>query len=92
MFQTFSEQLGLFLKNGIISVAEALTLSDSRPGEIAGVIIFATIIFAIWYFLRSSRQLSAIKLLDQKVRAFEGIPEFADGHCQEVMLCLAQYP
>lgn len=80
MFQTFSEQLGLFLKNGIISVAEALTLSDSRPGEIAGVIIFATIIFAIWYFLRSSRQLSAIKLLDEKVRAFEGIPEFADGH------------
>jgi ABC-type transporter Mla subunit MlaD len=82
VFQTFSEELGLFLKNGIISVAEALTLSDSRPGQIAGVIIFTTIIFAILYFFRSSRQLSAIKLLDQKVRAFEGIPEFADGHSE----------
>ncbi|MDO6728944.1 hypothetical protein Q4577_02875 [Marinovum sp. 2_MG-2023] len=82
MFQTFSEQLGLFLKNGIISVAEALTLSDSRPGQIAGVIIFATIIFAILYFIRSSRQLGAITLLDQKVRAFESIPEFADGHSE----------
>ncbi len=82
MFQTFSDQLGLFLKNGIISFAEALTLSDSRPGQIAGVIIFATIIFSIWYFIRSSRQLSAIKLLDQKIRAFEGIPEFADGHSE----------
>lgn len=80
MFQTFSDQLGLFLKNGIISVAEALTLSDSRPGQIAGMIIFATTIFAIWYFIRSSRQLSAVNLLDKKVRAFSDISAFADGH------------
>jgi len=80
VFQTFSDQLGLFLKNGIISVAEALTLSDSRPGQIAGMIIFATTIFAVWYFIRSSRQLSAVNLLDKKVRAFADISAFADGH------------
>lgn len=82
MFQEFSEELGSNLKDGIISVAEALTLSDSRPGQIAGALIFASIIFALWYYIRSNRQLSAIKLLDQKVRDFEGITEFADGHSE----------
>ncbi len=80
MFQIISEQVGLFLKNGIISVAESLTLSDSRPGQIAGVIFIVTIILALWYYFRTSRQVNAVQLLDQKVRAFPDIPSFSDGH------------
>ena len=45
MFQIFADQWGLNLKNGIISIAEALTLSDSRPGQIAAAIIFCHLHF-----------------------------------------------
>ncbi|UWR10921.1 hypothetical protein [Sulfitobacter mediterraneus] len=80
MFQTISEQAGLFLKDGIISVAESLTLSDSRPGQIAGVLFIFTVILAVWYYFRTSRQLNAVERLDQKVRSFPDIPSFANGH------------
>lgn len=80
MLQTISEQVGLFLKNGIISIAESLTLSDSRPGQIAGMILVVTIILGILYYLRTRRQLHAVELLDQTVRVSADIESFADGH------------
>lgn len=80
VLQIYSEQVGLFLKNGIITVAESLTLSDSRPGQIAGILLIVTILLALWYCWRTHRQMSAVRLLDQKVRAFPDIPSFAEGY------------
>jgi ABC-type transporter Mla subunit MlaD len=80
VLQTISEQVGLFLKNGIISIAESLTLSDSRPGQIAGMILVVTIILGVLYYLRTRRQLYAVELLDQTVRVSADIESFADGH------------
>lgn len=80
--QALSEQLGLFLKDGIIAIAEVLTLSDSRPGQIVGAILIATIILGVCYVIRTHRQVKAVQLLDQMIRDFPDIPSFAEGHSQ----------
>ncbi|MEY8837723.1 hypothetical protein AB9K41_01655, partial [Cribrihabitans sp. XS_ASV171] len=66
----FGAALGLYLKDGIIAIAEALTLSDSRPGQIAGILALMTIVFSVWYIIRTRRQLNAVRLLDKKIRAY----------------------
>ncbi len=76
----FGEQVGLFLKDGIIAIAEALTLSDSRPGQIAGVLVLVTVLLGTWYFIRAQRQVNAVQLLDRKIRAYPDISSFAEGH------------
>ncbi|KIC37247.1 hypothetical protein [Leisingera sp. ANG-M7] len=80
MLRELGENLGLFVKDGIITLAEALTLSDSRPGQIAGMLVLATIILGLWYFIRTHRQLNSVRLIDRKIRAFPDIPSFAEGH------------
>ncbi len=80
MLHEFGELAGFYLKDGIIALAEALTLSDSRPGQIAGVLLFTTILLGVWYFIRTRRQLRAVRLLDRKIRAYPDIPSFAEGH------------
>ncbi|MFK7945156.1 MAG: hypothetical protein AB8B85_19900, partial [Paracoccaceae bacterium] len=84
MLNHFVENAGLFLKNGIIIFAESLTLSDSRPGQIAGIFVVITIIFGVAFYIRTRRQLNAIQLLDQKIRSFPDIPSFAKGHAELV--------
>lgn len=80
MLHAFTEQAGLFLKDGIIAIAEALTLSNSRPGQIAGTLIFITIVLAAIYYVRTQRQIYSIRSLDKKIRAYEDIDSFAKGH------------
>ncbi|MEL0436642.1 hypothetical protein [Phycobacter sp. K97] len=71
---------GLLLKDGIIILAEALTLSDSRPGYFAGFFLLLTI-FAGFLYLRKTRlQLNAVKELDARVRKHESIDAFAQGY------------
>ena len=66
MLHAFTEQAGLFLKDGIIAIAEALTLSNSRPGQIAGTLVFITIVLAAIYYVRTQRQIYSIRSLDKK--------------------------
>lgn len=80
MLNEFGELAGLYLKDGIIALAEGLTLSNSRPGQIAGILALMTIVFSVWYFIRTRRQLSAVRLLDKKIRAYPDIRSFAEGH------------
>lgn len=80
MLHEFGELAGLLLKDGIITLAEAVTLSDSRPGQIAGVLVFITIALSVSYFIRTHRHLNAVRLLDRKIRAYPDIPSFAEGH------------
>ena len=75
-------EFGLDLKDSIIAVAEFLTLSDSRPGLIAALLVFSTVVLAIVFFLRTSRQLKAVKELDHHVRDFDGIEAFAEGYAE----------
>ncbi|MCV2890666.1 hypothetical protein [Ruegeria aquimaris] len=76
----FGDDLGLFLKDGIIALAEALTLSDSRPGYLAGLFLLLTVIAGILYLRRTSRQVGAVKELDTRVRKHDGIEFFAEGY------------
>ncbi|MFC3167722.1 hypothetical protein [Paracoccus fontiphilus] len=80
MLHEFGEHAGLLLKNGIIAVAEALTLSDSRPGQIAGLFALSTAILGALYYMQTRRQMNAVNLLDQKIRAFPDILSFAEGY------------
>ena len=73
----FGGDFGLLLKEAIIAFAEALTLSDNRPGYIAGFFLLGTLVASVLYFIRTSRQIKAIKVLDTRVRAHDGIDEFA---------------
>jgi ABC-type transporter Mla subunit MlaD len=72
--------IGLQLKDGIIAIAEFLTLSDSRPGYIAGALVAFTIALALAYTIRTSRQIRALKELDRRVRKHDGIESFANGY------------
>ncbi|MXU65913.1 hypothetical protein [Oceanomicrobium pacificus] len=92
MLNEFGEQSGLYLKDGIIFLAEALTLSDSRPGQIAGILALTTIFLGVWYLLRTGRQLNAIQLLDQKIRAYADIPSFAKGHSELIYELRSSFP
>lgn len=80
MLNELGELTGLYLKDGIINLAEVLTLSDSRPGQIAGVLGLLSVILGMSYFIRTRRQLKAIRLLDRKIRAFSDIQSFAARH------------
>lgn len=82
MWQETLNEFGLDLKDRIIAVAEFLTLSDSRPGLIAALLVFSTVVLAIVFFLRTSRQLKAVKELDHRVREFDGIEAFAEGYAE----------
>lgn len=79
MFLDISYAVGVEVTAGIIALAELLTKSDSSPGLIATALVVATITLGTWYFLRTRRQLKAVRLLDQKIRSFEDIQAFADG-------------
>ena len=76
------DDFGLFLKEAIITLAEYLTLSDSRPGLIAALLLIATAIFAAAYIFRTSRQLVALLEFDRRVRSLEDIESFADGYAE----------
>lgn len=79
MFQQFGEAVGLTLKNAIITVAEVLTLSDSRPGQIVGLLALITLVLAVLYFGRSRRQICALRSLDRKIRSYSDKMAFAEG-------------
>jgi ABC-type transporter Mla subunit MlaD/NADH:ubiquinone oxidoreductase subunit 6 (subunit J) len=70
---------GLALKDNIIAAAEYLTLSDSRPGLIAALLLIATLVLGAHFFFRTSRQLNALKEFDRRVRSFDSIESFAEG-------------
>ena len=74
MLNEFGELSGLYLKDGIIALAEALTLSDSRPGQIAGILALMTIFLAVWYLIRTRRQLNAVQFLDKNRHPPSGMP------------------
>ena len=76
----FGNDLGLVLKDAIIILAEALTLSDSRPGYFAGFFLLITIFSGFLYLRKTLRQLDAVKELDARVRKHEGIDAFAEGY------------
>ena len=80
MWQDIFNETGLVLKDGIIATAEFLTLSDSRPGLIAAALVLFTIILGLIFQIRTARQLNAVRDLDRRVRAFEGIEAFAKGY------------
>ncbi|WP_395660117.1 hypothetical protein [Aestuariivirga sp.] len=71
---------GLMLKNGIISLAELLTLSDSAPGYFAGLFLLLSIITGYFYCWQTLRQTAAIAALDARVRKHDGITAFAEGY------------
>lgn len=71
---------GLMLKDGIIFLAESLTLSDSAPGYLAGLFLLLTLGVGLLYFVRTSRQIQAIRELDSRVRKHEDIATFAAGY------------
>ena len=78
--QSAFESIGLALKDGIITGAEYLTLSDSRPGLIAAILLLALVFFGVRYWINSDRQLRAIRELDTRVRAHADIETFASGY------------
>ncbi|MCA1335468.1 hypothetical protein [Pseudooceanicola marinus] len=80
MLNEFGDLSGLYIKDGIIALAEALTLSDSRPGQIAGAFALMTTILGVWYLNRTRRQINAVRSLDKKIRAHPDIRSFAEGH------------
>ncbi|WP_312529533.1 hypothetical protein [Paracoccus sp. (in: a-proteobacteria)] len=82
MFQQIIEAVGLTLKNAIIEIAEVLTLSDSRPGQIVGMLTVITLVLAAWYLVRSNRQLSALRSFDDKIRSYPDISTFAEGYAE----------
>ncbi|WP_339822044.1 hypothetical protein [Sulfitobacter dubius] len=92
MLIEFSELSGLYLKDSIIALAEALTLSNSRPGQIAGILALMTIVFSVWYFIRTRRQLGAVRLLDKKIRAYPDIRSFAEGHGELIHELQSEFP
>ena len=76
----FDGDLGLLLKDGIIALAEALTLSDSRPGYFAGFFLLLTIIAGFLYLRQTKRQVEAVRELDTRVRSHDSIDAFAEGY------------
>ena len=92
MLSEYGELSGLYLKDGIIALAETLTLSDSRPGQIAGILAIITLFLGAWYFFRTHRQLGAIKLLDRKIRIYPDIPSFAEGHDELIHELRSSFP
>lgn len=77
---SFSDMdLGLLLKDAIISLAEALTLSDRAPGYLAGFFLVLTLLSGLIYLVRTARQIGAVTDLDTRIRRYEGIPEYAEG-------------
>ena len=92
MLNEFGELSGLYLKDGIIALAEALTLSDSRPGQIAGILALMTIFLAVWYLIRTRRQLNAVQFLDKKIRTYPDIRSFAEGHDELIHELRSSFP
>lgn len=92
MLNEFGELSGLYLKDGIIALAEALTLSDSRPGQIAGILALMTVVLAVWYLIRTRRQLNAVQFLDKKIRAYPDIRSFAEGHDELIYELRSSFP
>lgn len=80
MIQEIGETAGLVVKNSIIAMAEALTLSESRPGQIAVLFASATFLLGMWYYFRTRSQLDAVRTLDRKIRSCPDIATFAEGH------------
>ncbi|TNF12956.1 MAG: hypothetical protein EP320_10245 [Rhodobacteraceae bacterium] len=80
MLQETVDQFGLALKDTIIAVAESLTLSDSRPGLIAALLVIATLVCGAAFLVRTHRQMKAVSDLDRRVRSFDGIESFAEGY------------
>lgn len=78
----FGGDLGLMLKNGIISLAESLTLSDSAPGYFAGLFLLVTVVAGLFYVVRTRRQIGAIMELDARVRKHDDIEAFAEGYSE----------
>jgi methyl-accepting chemotaxis protein len=81
--------LGLMMKDGIISLAELLTLSDSAPGIVAAGFFFFTLLFGLFYFRTTQQQLNAVKEMDRRVRSHDGVEDFAIGY-DEFRASLAQ--
>ncbi|SHM66282.1 apolipoprotein A1/A4/E domain-containing protein [Roseibium suaedae] len=71
---------GLMLKDGIIFLAEYLTLSDSRPGYFAAGFFLITAFCGLFYIWRTRKQFKAVQDLNARVRLHEGINDFAQGY------------
>jgi ABC-type transporter Mla subunit MlaD len=82
LLQGIIDDLGLGLKDTIIAAAEYLTLSDSRPGLIAAILLFMLVACGGAFLYRTTRQLSAVSELNRRVRSFDGIESFAEGYAE----------
>ena len=80
MFQNLTFAIGVEIKQRIIALAELLTKSESSPGLIAAALILATLAFGIWYWIRTHRQMKAIRTFDRLVRSHDAIEAFTDGY------------
>ncbi|NBN77694.1 hypothetical protein GWI72_05360 [Microvirga tunisiensis] len=77
---TGSGDPGLMLKDGIIALAEVLTLQESAPGYCAALFLLLTAIASLRYLARSGSQLRAIRDLDGRVRQHADPTAFAEGY------------
>jgi ABC-type transporter Mla subunit MlaD len=82
MWQDILDEYSLVLKNNIIAFAEWLTLSDSRPGSIAAFLLMLAVVLGVIYYRKTRNQIAAVKELDRRIRAFEGIESFAEGYTE----------
>ena len=80
MLHDLTYAIGVEIKERIIALAELLTKSESSPGLIAAALILATVSLGIWYWVRTHRQIKAIRSFDRLVRTYDGIEAFADGY------------
>lgn len=72
--------LGLIVTDGIISLAEALTLSDSHPGLIALALVIFTAIAGFLYMRKTVLRLNAVGELNTRVSKYDDIDAFSNGY------------
>lgn len=76
----YLEWVGGSVKDLIIHFAEFLTLSESRPGIIAAILVFALLVFCVSFIIRTGWQRKVILEMDRMVRENDGIDDFAKNY------------
>lgn len=76
------EIVGGSIVHAVISLAQMLTKSEAAPGLVAAFLLVCLIGAAVWYWLRTTSQLSAIRSIQLIVNDYPDIPAFAEKYVE----------
>lgn len=80
LLSTYSEVFGRQIVDLIIDLAGLLTKSESSPGIVATALVAVLVGLSFLYWFKALRQRRAISQMQNLLREYSGIPEFAENY------------